>query len=438
MHAAPERSAETPVAILGAGLTGLSAAWTLGERGVDYRIFERLDRVGGHAVTAEEDGYRFDRTGHLLHLRHPRWKERVLGWVPDCSNVVRKSRVFSHGVYTRYPFQANTFGLPADVAHECVLGFVRAAMSPPQREPQNFEEFCLQHFGAGISRHFMLPYNERLWGVPAREITSAWCQRFVPLPALEDVLEGAFGLNDRELGYNANFLYPRHGIGELPQAIARQVRPVELGRTPTGIDFERRELHFESEIVPYQSLISTIPLPVLVGLLRNAPPEVTAAASELRSTHLDYLDVALARPCGQDLHWVYVPEYKYPFYRVGCYSHFSAAMAPPGKASLYVELADRGAKTLDGVLPGVTDGLVELGLIERAGDIAFARLRRIDYAYVIFDHRYFPALEVIKPFLASAGIVAAGRYGDWNYSSMEDALAFGEDAALGVLERLDG
>ena len=41
----------------------------------------------------------------------------------------------------------------------------------------------------------------------------------------------------------------------------------------------------------------------------------------------DYLDVALSEPCGKPLHWVYVPEAKYPFYRVGCYSHFSPAMA---------------------------------------------------------------------------------------------------------------
>lgn len=437
MHAAPRRSAETPVAILGAGLTGLSAAWTLGERGANYRVFEKLDRVGGHAVTVEENGYRFDRTGHLLHLRQPSFRERVLRWVPDCLEVTRRSRVFSHGVYTRYPFQANTFGLPAQVAYECVLGFVKAALGPPREAPQNFEEFCFQHFGEGISRHFMLPYNERLWGVGAREITSAWCQRFVPLPALEDVLKGAFGLNDRELGYNANFLYPRRGIGELPNAIARELRPVELDHAPDAIDFERRELHFDDGIVPYRQLISTIPLPTLIDLFKNAPPEVIRAASELRSTHLHYLDVALERPCGQDLHWVYVPEAKYPFYRVGCYSHFSPEMAPPGKASLYVELVDRRPASLDAVLPRVIDGLIDLGLIGGASDVAFARLRKIDHAYVIFDHRYFPALGVIKPFLSSIGVRAAGRYGDWNYSSMEDALAFGEEAALAALEQLD-
>jgi protoporphyrinogen oxidase len=139
--------------------------------------------------------------------------------------------------------------------------------------------------------------------------------------------------------------------------------------------------------------------------------------------------VALDGPCGEPLHWVYVPEEKYPFYRVGCYSNFSEAMAPPGKANLYVELADRSAPDLPALLPKVAEGLVEMGLIDAPRAIRFARVRRIDHAYVVFDHDYFPSLEVILPFLESNRIVTAGRYGGWNYSSMEDALRFGREAA---------
>ncbi len=59
----------------------------------------------------------------------------------------------------------------------------------------------------------MLPYNARLWGVPPSEVTSEWCQRFVPLPKLEDVLRGALGAQAPELGYNTSFWYPERGVG---------------------------------------------------------------------------------------------------------------------------------------------------------------------------------------------------------------------------------
>ena len=425
------RSPRIPVAVLGAGLTGLSTSHHLGRAGLEHRIFERLGCAGGHAITIDEQGYRFDRTGHLLHLGDADLRAFALGFLgADVLEVDRRSLIWSHGTFTRYPFQANTFGLPPDVAYECLMGFVRAHFAPPRGEPRDFEEFCLTHFGEGISKHFMIPYNTRLWGVSPRDITAAWCSRFVPLPKLEDVLAGAVGKTTAELGYNTRFLYPRLGIGELAKGMTASL-PVklELERAPLSIDPFARELVFENETVPYDVLVSTVPLPVLIGLLRGIPDIVMQAARRLRCTHLYYLDVALDGPCGKPLHWVYVPEEKYPFYRVGCYSNFSAAMAPPGRANLYVELSDRTAPNLETLMPRVADGLLEMGIIDSHKQIRFSRFRRIDYAYVIFDHAYFSSLEVIVPFLEKNHIVTTGRYGGWNYSSMEDALRFGRDAA---------
>jgi protoporphyrinogen oxidase len=156
---------------------------------------------------------------------------------------------------------------------------------------------------------------------------------------------------------------------------------------------------------------------------------VRDAAARLRCTPLNYLDLALSRPAGQPYHWVYVPEAKYPFYRVGCYSSFSPSMAPRGKANLYVELAERAEPDLGQLLPQVAEGLIEMGFIRHAHDIVFARARRIDYAYVVFDHSYFAALDVIEPFLSQHRILSRGRYGAWNYSAMADAIRFGRDAA---------
>lgn len=420
-------------AILGAGLTGMSAAYHLGEAGAEVRLFEQRSYAGGHVVTREEQGYRFDVTGHFLHLRDPKTKELALSWIDDeVLTVERQSRVFSNGVYTRYPFQANTFGLPPDVAYECVMGFVAARLAKHEKPPANFEEFCLQHFGEGMTKHFMVPYNARLWGVSPTEITAEWCQRFVPLPKLEDVIAGAVGKNDKELGYNATFLYPKRGIGALSAGLAKRVN-VELGKKPRAIDWKRKTIRFDGEDVRYDALISSAPLPVLISLLDDAPEAVRAAAKKLRATHLHYLDVALNTEIQKPFHWIYVPEAKYPFYRVGCFSNVSRAMAPPGKSSLFVELADRGEPDMAKLLPRVADAFVEMGLIDHPHAIKFARPRKIDFAYVIFDHDYFASTNVVREFLAEIGIVSAGRYGGWNYSSMEDALHFGRDAAKKVL-----
>lgn len=423
------------VAIIGAGLTGMSAAHRLGEHGVPYRIVERAARPGGLATTRSEQGYRFDRTGHLLHVDDQAIRQLALDWIgPGVQQIDRRAAIWSHGVYTRYPFQANLHGLPPKVAYECLLGYLQARderqrKAAERNRPHDFEQFCLQTFGRAISEQFMIPYNSRLWGVPPTEITADWCDRFVPIPALEDVVAGAVGLPHRELGYNARFLYPDEGIGKLTEGLADAIGTIELGRSPRALRAAARQLVFDDELLRYEALVSTMPLPRLIDLCVDAPERVRAAAAELRATPLYYLDVALHRPAARPYHWVYVPEVKYPFYRVGSYSNFSQAMAPAGKGSLYVELVDRATPALAELLPKVTAGLIEMGFLRDAADIAFAQVERIDYAYVVFDHRYQDALNVIEPFLRAHRILSRGRYGAWNYSSMAEAIRFGRDAA---------
>lgn len=422
---------ERPVVVLGAGLAGLSASVELRRRGVPHRVLEREGRAGGLAVTEEEVGYRFDRTGHLLHLRDPELRREALSWLGPGAwlEIDRKSVVLSHGVTTKYPFQANTYGLPREVAYACVAGFVRAHFDPAPRAVHTFEDFCLRHFGEGISREFMIPYNEKLWGVHPREITARWCERFVPLPSLDDVLRGAFGVDSPALGYNARFLYPRLGIGELARALAERAGSVELGRAPSAIDWRARELILEGVRVPYSRVVSSLPLDTMARLLVGAPAEIVAAASRLRATHLHYLDVALNTPAEVDWHWAYVPSPDVPFYRVGVYSNFSGAMAPPGKASLYVELSGREEPDLARLLPVIADHLIGLGIIRAREAIRFARARRIDHAYVVFDEAHDASVATIRAFLEEGGIDSIGRYGAWTYASMEDAIVNGRAAA---------
>jgi len=97
--AASQAAKTLPVAVLGAGLTGLSAALELTAQSVRHRVFERLAHPGGHAITTLDEGYRFDRTGHLLHLRDPALRAEVLEWLGgDCPEITRRSVIWSNGV----------------------------------------------------------------------------------------------------------------------------------------------------------------------------------------------------------------------------------------------------------------------------------------------------------------------------------------------------
>ena len=79
----------------------------------------------------------------------------------------------------------------------------------------------LERFGDGFARHFFVPYNRKLFRARAEELSLDWVGRYVPQPTLEDVIDGALGLHERPVGYNATFRYPRSGgIRLLPDAVA--------------------------------------------------------------------------------------------------------------------------------------------------------------------------------------------------------------------------
>jgi len=427
------------VVILGGGLTGISAALHLRQPWV---LFEREPHLGGLAVTRERDGYHFDRTGHWLHLRDPGMQKLVAETLPgQVVHVERKARIFSHGATTLYPFQANLFGLPPDVVKECLLGVIEAKLKPAGvAEPKNFEEYCLRHFGAGISRHFMIPYNARLWGVPPSEITAAWCSRFVPLPNLEQVVAGAVGANAGALGYNASFMYPKQGgIQTFAAALAGRLDPsrVRTSASLESLDFQRREVVVGGERVPYSSVVTSLPLPELLKRMPGLPKDIELHASRLRCTTLRYLDLASRSKPPADWHWAYVPEKQYPFYRVGIYSNAVAAMAPPGGGSFYVEMADRGPISATDVRASA-QGLAAMGAITSPDDVLFADAREIDYAYVVFDDHYYTATSAIFAFLESHAIYSRGRYGSWTYNAMEDCLIAGREVAATIEARSAG
>lgn len=431
--------------ILGGGLTGISAAIHLR---APFILLEKEDRLGGHARTDERDGYRFDKTGHWLHLRDPDVKRLVDELLPgQMATVSRQARIFSHGVLTRYPFQANLHGLPPEVIKECLLGVVeaearrRAGGGEKDSRPTNFEDYCLDHFGAGISRHFMIPYNERLWGVSPREITAEWCSRFVPLPNIEQVVAGAVGAGPPEMGYNVSFLYPRAGgIETFTRALQTRMaggNRVHTRSSPDSVDWRRREVVVGGERIPYRAVVATLPLPELMKRMPELPPEIEAHAARLRCTTLRYLNVATRSAPPATWHWIYVPERRYPFYRAGIFTNAMASMAPPGGAALYVELADRGPVS-EALVREVLAGLTEAGALRGPEDVVFVEPKELAYAYVVFDHAYYAATTAIFRFLEAHDIYPRGRYGAWTYNAMEDCLLAGREVAATIDGRIAG
>lgn len=424
-----------PLVIVGGGLAGLSAAYEAKKRGLPHLLFEREARVGGLVRSERQQGFVFDYTGHLLHLKEERTKALVLkelGLQDDFVVVKRNAWVYSHGVYTRYPFQANLYGLPAPVIHECLEGLLHAkAPKPKFKGVESFEDWNLRTLGRGIYKHFMEPYNTKLWGVHPSEMTVEFQGRFVPKPSLRQIVEGALSDTGRPIGYNASFLYPkRDGIETLTRGFARQVA-AHLNHEAVGLDLKAKEIRFSNgRRQHYRKLISSLPLPRLIAILQSKPKEIAKAASRLRASSVLNVNFGIQGRNVSDKHWIYVPETKLPFYRVGFYHNFSKLLAPLGCSSVYAEMSYSAERPLDKkkAPARVRDGLIAMGILKPKDKIAVTWVADIPGAYVVYDRERTENVKKIQAFLRSEGIISTGRWGNWEYAAMEDAIWQGAEA----------
>lgn len=430
--------ARQEVVILGAGLAGLSTAYHLQAAGVPFGLYERETAVGGLCRSFQRDGFTFDCTGHLMHFRRPEVKALAERLMPgELTPHHRRAAIYSHGVYTDYPFQANTFGLPVEVVKECVMGFIEAWGARQQkrvRSPKSFLDWILATFGTGISNHFMIPFNEKLWQRPLSELSCDWGGGWlIPVPALEEVVQGALGMTNRQMGYNPSFFYPKAGgIGRYPSAFGAQIGQVELDHDVVEVNVTDRTVRFRNgRRIGYRRLVSTLPLPELARRAVGVPAALCRSIDRLSYVSVTNVNLGVARQSVSPYHWIYFPEKRFPFYRVGFPSNLAAGAAPPGQSLISVELSHVPGRSLpkERVIQLVRDGLQTAGILRADDRLTLQEVVQIPYAYVVFDHLRQRLLPSILGTLRRLGIVSLGRYGAWEHSSMEDAVWQGKCAA---------
>ncbi|MEW6042147.1 MAG: FAD-dependent oxidoreductase, partial [Elusimicrobiota bacterium] len=304
--------------IIGAGISGLSAAYHLKKK---YLLIEKSNRPGGLARSINQGGFTFDLTGHLIHLSNVYTKRLVKRLLKENLKIIhRNSWIYSNNTQTRYPFQANLYGLPPAVARECITGFVESILKygwqPAEGKTGTFRFWVLKRFGEGFGKYFFFPYNEKLWTVSLDELTDDWTGKFVPRPSLKDVVLGAIYDKKTPFGYNVSFFYPRKGgIQSFSDKFFLHTENALFNTNVYSVNLKKKCVETDRGIFHYNNIISTVPLYSLVEKLENAPNEIKSAGEKLKWNSVVCLNLGFDRPgIGKDRHWIYFPEKKYPFY----------------------------------------------------------------------------------------------------------------------------
>ncbi|HTJ55844.1 MAG TPA: NAD(P)-binding protein [Nitrosospira sp.] len=468
--------------IIGAGPTGLSAAYHLDE---DTLLLDKNSTVGGWCRSIKDKGFTFDHAGHIMFSNDDyvqKLYKTLLGNNVHWQN--REAWVYSKGVHTRYPFQGALYGLPPNVIKECIVGAMEArhgalkkqdakvmpapeacpvidgAASPlsdccadgtvpdakksnSHQEParavnrsENFEEFIYRMWGSGIARHFAIPYNQKLWTVPLTEMETSWLGGRVPLPDLEEIIDGALQPVAKPMGPNARFGYPlRGGFQAMMSGFVPHIKgTIALNAEVMKISPEQHLITLaDGRRFRYENMISTMPLPELIRLIgEEAPQAVRDAAAGLRHVSVRCVNLGIGRENISDKHWIYYPEDTI-FHRIFLQGNASPNCNPPGGFGLTCEISYSPAKPLpfegQKLIDRCVEDCIRVGMLTPDDKLITANLVDMPYAYVVYDHVRARNVETAKKWLAKCDIILSGRYSEWEYYNSDHAFLAGKKAA---------
>jgi protoporphyrinogen oxidase len=434
--------AERVDVVLGGGLAGLTAAYTLQQAGAECIVLEREERPGGHARSMEIDGYVFDYGPHILFTNDAAMEALIRDLLGDNMRAQERQAFIYHGahdLYTRFPFQAHMYGLPVEIVRECLVDLVRAveARARDGALPRDYEEWMRSTFGDGIADRLMIPYARKLWTIEPSAMEFSWIGRRVPTPDVERIIAGALTDDVTQIGATAAFWYPwSGGIESLARALADRVQRIELGREMRHIDLRRRVISLaDGDEVEFDGLVFTLPLCRVSEWFEGVPAEVETASRNLEYQGIFNVNLGIDRPVLSDKHWIYFYEDEYPFHRLSFPGNFSPQNVPDGKSSISTEVAYSRHRPLERerLLEQTVEALRSAKILDPGDAIELVHAEEVLPAYVVYDLEHQRNVATIRSWLDEQRVWTAGRFGEWQYFNMDHSMKSGQTAADALL-----
>jgi len=449
------------VVVLGTGPAGLSAAWRLAQLGCRVTALEKDTAVGGMGKTIGVGRYAVDYGPHTFHIRETEESRRIHEAIrplfgDDPLVLTRGTRVLLRGKEYVYPLemlQVLTGVSPllsARIVFDYMMATIGSLVAPPRKE-HSFEEWGVRNLGRTLYDLCFGNYSARVWGLPTSQISSKQAQRVAKLN-LKNVVLRAMGIKADPATYFTKYMYPRKGISVLFENMADEFR-----RTGNCLRLESSVVRVErdgdriarvvfehggrEETIDCDGVISTLPLPQLVGMIAPAlPPEVAEHARRLRYRSLKLIYIALKRPQLTDYHWVYLLDTKFRVNRMSEQKNVSADMVPADRTILCIELSCWRDEPLwsasdEEIYRLALRDVMQMGYGVKEDEVEEYHVTDIPTAYPVyeldFEQHLIPVLEGVH---SVPNLLTIGRHGLFLNNSMDDNVLLGMKVARHIVD----
>ncbi|HKS69273.1 MAG TPA: NAD(P)/FAD-dependent oxidoreductase, partial [Ktedonobacterales bacterium] len=352
----PQADVAKQVVVMGAGPAGLTAAYELMRHAVPVTVLEKDARfVGGISRTVEQQGYRFDIGGHRFFSKSQEiedlWTE-VLG--DEMLTRGRMSHIYYKGKYFDYPLKAANALLnlgPIETVR-CLSSYALARLHPV-KHPQTLEDWVSNQFGHRLFSIFFETYNEKVWGVSAKEVSADWAAQRIKGLNMREAIKSALLPHKKSTSRGAviktlidQFRYPRYGPGQMWEVVRGKLI---AGGNAVALDQAVEAIHHEGGHVTRVTVcdssgnrhdvsgtdfISTLPIRELVNSMDPAPPEpVVRAANSLKYRDFVTVAVVVNREKIFPDNWIYIHDPTVKVGRIQNFKNWSKYMVPDPKTT---------------------------------------------------------------------------------------------------------
>jgi protoporphyrinogen oxidase len=458
----PQPDKTSNIVIIGAGPAGLTAAYELAVRyGITSTVLESDSVVGGISRTVERDGWRFDIGGHRFFTKV---KEVEAFWhevLPDEDFMLRPrmSRIYYGGKYYDYPLKASNAlkNLGIVEALRCVMSYVWVRLHPP-KDQTTLEGWIAARFGWRLYNHLFKTYNEKLWGVPTKNLPADFAaQRIKNLSLFNAIVNAVLPRRNQKdiTSLIEEFQYPKLGPGMMWERCRDLVEAagckVIMNTRVVGVrHHDDRAVSVIAETAdgtreefPCDHVISSMPISQLLKAMDPpASHTATLAADDLR--YRDFVTVALVVPLEYSFpdNWIYVHSKDVQVGRIQNFGSWSPYMVKEGRTCLGLEFfvfeGDETWNRSDADL--IAQGTRELGILGLVdpSKVEAGYVVRMPKAYPFYDEHYKANVTRIVEWLEDCvpNVHPVGRNGMHRYNnqdhSMYTAMLTAENIALGT------
>lgn len=403
--------------ILGGGFSGLGAGYDS-----DIPVFEASNHPGGicrsyyvqatGCDTESSDKFRFEKGGgHWIFDKNPEVLN-IFNQHASLQTYTKKSSVFfcQSDLKIPAPVQFHVEMFPKSISDKIRSEVENLPQKEQSMEDITFDKWLLSKFGKTLCELFFFPFNDRY--------TSGYYTSIAPQDLYKTSGRVLRSPSDNNTSYNQKFFYPEGGLDLLSDKLSSHCR-MHYGHCADLIDMDSGEIRFTNgAAVGYEKLISTLPL--------NIMNQLTGFSESGNEPYTSVMVINAAVQKGvkyPDDHWIYCPDSRSGFHRIGFYSNVSDSFVPKdrsdGTASIYIEHAFRGGEmpSSDQIERLTKNTLNELKEWEYVSTVESMDVNWIPIAYTWSRPGLNRTGKSIER-LSSSGIYQVGRFACWKFQGL--------------------